>query len=232
MDKLSEELFIKNRVLYHNLVNSYFKPEHKEWKMFISSMAKFAVSVDEGYCDLHRAKNYVCMVHLIRMMCDACFEAYRLLITDEKDKFLRYFLSDRDTNRCKLDGVQITSSVLKEKIEEEYIGMAQVYKFSNRFIHPTSFYFKDYDLENHKEIEHEEDLVLPDYASLYLKEEVERMNNIMGILNEVLLEILKRLKDYIKPPIVLPKKLNVQTMQWEDNPDYKKATDSDVVKDS
>lgn len=88
MDKLSEELFIKNRLLYHNLAKSHFKPEHKEWRMFISSISKFAVSVDEGYCDLHRAENYVCMVHLIRMMCDACFEAYRLHITDEKESSL------------------------------------------------------------------------------------------------------------------------------------------------
>jgi hypothetical protein len=232
MDKLSEELFIKNRVLYRNLASSYFKPEHKEWKMFISSISKFAVSVDEGFCDLYRAKNYVCMVHLIRMMCDACFEAYRLLITDEKEKYLRYFFSDRDTNRCKLNGVQITTSVLKEKIEEEYSGMAQVYKFSNRFIHPTSFYFRDYDLEDNREIEHDDDVVLPDYGSLYLKEEVERMTNIMGILNEVLLEILRKLKDQIEPPIVLPQKLNLQTMQWEDNPEYKKATNSDDVQDS
>ena len=189
--------------------------------MFINSISKYAVSVDEGYCDLHRAKNYVCMVHLIRMMCDACFESFRLLITDEKDKFLRYYFSDRDTNKCRLNGVEITSRVLKEKIEEEYSGMAQVYEFSNRFIHPSSFYFRDYDLEDNREIEHNDKVVLPNYGSLYLKEEVQRMNDIMGILNKVLLEILRKLKDYIEPPIEFPQKLNLQTMQWEDNPDYK-----------
>lgn len=193
--------------------------------MFISSIAKYAISVDEGYCDLHRVKNYVCMVHLIRMMVDACFESYRLLLTDEKEKFFRYYFSDRDTNKCKLKGVQITTNILKNEIEKEFEGMARVYEFSNRFIHPSNFYFKDYSLEDRREIEHKEDLILPDYTSLFDKDEVKLMDDIMESLNQILLEILRKLKDFIEPPIQLPKKLNLQTMEWEDNPLYEKPED-------
>ena len=189
--------------------------------MFITSIANYAISVNEGYCDLHRNKNYICMVHLIRMMVDACFESYRLLLTDEKEKFLRYYFSDRDTNKCKYNGIQITTNILKGKIEEEYQGMGKVYEFSNRFIHPSNFYIKDYSPENRVEITHKEDCILPDYTSLYLKREVQWVDSIMRILNEVLFDILNKLKDYIEPPIQLSHKINLDTKKVEPNPNYK-----------
>ena len=52
----------------------------------------------------------------------------------------------------------------------------------------------------------------------------------MGILNQVLLDILKKLKDFIEPPIQLPKKLNLQTKEWEDNPLYKGDEDKKIRK--
>lgn len=202
-----EGLYYKYLYSYRTVAEGISKPEHKEWKMFITSLAKYAETTNEGYCALHTSKNYVCMVHLIRMMCDACFEAYRLLIVNDKEGYLKKYLYNegKDLNKFKCVGKQITSTFLKEKIKEDYSdAMGKVYELSNRFIHPSNFYFKDYSTEDRMIIEHKEDELLGDYSALYSKDEVERVDRIMDVLNEVLLDILHRLIDYIKPIKKLP----------------------------
>lgn len=220
-----ERIYYKYLHLYEDRAKRNFKPEHKEWQMFITSLAKYAETIDEGYCALRTSKNYVCMVHLIRMMCDACFEGYRLLIVNDKDAYLAKYLYDegnKPLNKFRCGNDNVTTTLLKEKMANEYgDAMGKVYELSNRFIHPTNFYFRDYSLDNRKVIEHKEQYLLGDYSDLYLKKNVSGIDGIMEALNEVLLDILEKLTNYIEPVKQLPTMIDLRTHKIVKNPRYK-----------
>lgn len=220
-----ERILYKYLHLYKDRANWNFKPEHKEWKMFITSLAKYAETTDEGYCALHTSNNYVCMVHLIRMMCDACFEGYRLLIVNDKDAYLAKYLYDegkKPLNKFRCGNDNVTTTLLKEKMAAEYgEEMGKVYELSNRFIHSTNFYFRDYSLNNRKIIEHKEEDLLGDYSDLYFKENVNGIDGIMEALNDVLIDIIGKLKDYIEPVKPLPTMIDLRTHKIVKNPNYK-----------
>ena len=219
MDKLSESLFIHNRLLYHNLAHSHFKDEHKKLQRFIEAMGRYATSANEGYCDLHRVKNYISMAHLLRMMADACFCAYGLLICTDKEKYLNSFFEGLPLNKCKKDNEQLTSNVIKKYIEAEYEGISKLYEISNKFIHPSGFYFKDYKAPDKSNLT--EDDLLSDYSCFYNRDDVKLLNDLMQLLNEALLDILGKVKDAFEPPIILPEIIDLKTGKIIPNPKYK-----------
>ena len=100
-------------------------------------------------------------------------------------------------------------------------AMGKVYELSNRFIHPTNFYFRDYSLDNRKVIEHKEEDLLGDYSDLYLKKNINGIDGIMDALNEVLIDILDKLTDYIEPVKPLPTMIDLRTHKIVKNPRYK-----------
>ena len=216
MDPLTESLFIHNRLLYHNLANSSFRDEHLQLQRFIEALGRYATSANEGYCDLHRNRNYISMAHLIRMMADACFCAYGLLICNDKEKYLNSFFEGLPLNKCKKDNEQLTSGVIKKYIEADYPGIAKVYDISNKFIHPSGFYYNDI-RSPLKECQTEDDL-LSDYSSLYNKEDVQLLDGLMQDLNEILLDILRKLKDAFEPPIILGEIIDLDTGKLIPNP--------------
>ena len=228
-----ERFHYKYRLQLESIARSHFKPEKKEWQMYITSLAKYAETVNQGYCDLHINKNYVCMVHLIRMMCDACFEAYRLLLVNDKEGYLKKYLFNegkKELNKFRVANDQATSTLIKNKIVDEYgEAMAKVYEYSNRFIHPSNFYYRDYSLEDRREIIHNPDTLLDDYSRLFDKDEVARIDDIMDVLNEVLLDILDKLKEYVEPTPQLPNKIDLATRSIIHNTDYKEEDGVDTT---
>lgn len=218
MRQLYESLFIQNRVLYSNLANSHFKEENIDLKRFFESLSRYASSANEAYCDLYRSKNYISMAHLLRMMADACFCAYGLLVCNNKEAYLKSFFDGSALNKHKKGNEQLTSNVIKKYIEPEYEGISKVYEISNKFIHPSGFYYKDYSPEATSKLL-EKDL-LSDYSSLYNKTEVKLLNDLMQGLNEALYDILKRVKDAIEPQPILKNIIDLNTMQIVPNPKY------------
>ena len=219
MDPLTESLFIHNRLLYHNLANSSFRDEHLQLQRFIEALGRYATSANEGYCDLHRNRNYISMAHLIRMMADACFCAYGLLICNDKEKYLNSFFEGLPLNKCKKDNEQLTSNVIKKYIEAEYEGISKLYEISNKFIHPSGFYFKDYKAPYKSNLT--EDDLLSDYSCFYNRDDVKLLNDLMQLLNEALLDILGKVKDAFEPPIILPEIIDLKTGKIIPNPKYK-----------
>ena len=218
MSKLYDSLFIKNRVLYNNLFESNFKDEHSTLQRFIEALGRYANSANEGYCSLYMSKNYISMAHLLRMMADACFCAYGLLICNEKETYLKRFFEGEALNKCKKGNEQLSSNVIKKYIEEDYPGIAQVYEISNRFIHPSGFYYKNWKAPIIK-ADVKESLLI-DYSSLYSKSDIKLLNDLMQGLNEILYDILSKLKDQFEPPIILPEIIDLNTGKIIPNPKY------------
>lgn len=199
-----EKLCNKYLFPYHNLDKSIQKPENKEWQMYITSLTKYATTINEGYCALRVQKNYICMVHILRMMCDACFEGYRLLLVNDKDAYLRKYLygeGNKELNKFRCGNEQVTTSFIKKKIAEEYDdAMGKVYELSNRFIHPSNFYYKGYSPSD--EIKHSSEELYGDYSEI--RGNVKSIDGLMDALNQVLLDILRKLVECIEPVKQLP----------------------------
>lgn len=218
MRQLYESLFIQNRVLYSNLANSHFKEENIQLKRFFESLSRYANSANEAYCSLYGSKNYISMAHLLRMMADACFCAYGLLICNNKEGYLQSFFDGLPLNKHKKGNEQLTSNAIKKYIEPEYVGISKVYEISNKFIHPSGFYYKDYSPE--AIINHQGKDLLSDYSSLYNKTEVKLLNDLMQGLNEALYDILKRVKETIEPIPILKDIIDLNTGKIIPNPKY------------
>lgn len=219
-----EKLYYKYLHLYTGFDRSINKPENKEWQMYITSLTKYATSINEGYCTLRINKNYVCMVHILRMMCDACFEGYRLLLVNDKDAYLRKYLygeGNKDLNKFRCGNEQVTTTFIKKKMAEEYDdAMGKVYELSNRFIHPSNFFYRDYSLNGNRVIKHSPEELYGDYTEL--KGNVESIDGLMDALNQVLLDILKKLVECIESVKQLPYIMDLSKgCKVTKNPNYK-----------
>lgn len=223
-----EKLYYKYLHLYRGFDRSINKPENKEWQMYITSLTQYATSINEGYCMLNARKNYVCMVHILRMMCDACFEAYRLLLVNNKDAYLRKYLygeGNKELNKFRCGNEQVTTTFIKKKMTEDYDdAMGKVYELSNRFIHPSNFYYKDYSPSGENKIKHSPDELYGDYSELHSKRNIEAIDGLMDALNQVLLDILGKLVECVEPVEQLPYILDLSGKVIK-NPNYKENRD-------
>ncbi|MCM1224543.1 MAG: hypothetical protein NC548_59855 [Lachnospiraceae bacterium] len=112
-------------------------PELEDFNTFLNSITDYCSLANNTYAKLDGA--YLSTLQLIRLLADGIYSVYGLLIVDNKLQYIRYFIENKPTNRLACKGEQLTTNVISRYIDEDYIGLSQIYKESCRYLHPSIF---------------------------------------------------------------------------------------------
>lgn len=83
--------------------------------------------------------SYLNFLHIIRLLTDAIYKIYGLILANEPDTYISYFMEGKDTNKLKHNTESLTTSTIGKYIGEEYEGIDTLYFESNYYLHPSRF---------------------------------------------------------------------------------------------
>ena len=206
------------------------KPESNRYKCFLKAIGEYTINIDSGFDALYRKREDVCAIHLLRMLLDAAIKTYGILLAKNPDKYLNDYLkgnhkgdyASRSTN--KYDGKSLMDGNILEYMDNDYPNISEYYYDANRYIHPSNFYCSGIELDNETEEwlwDSRDDGLVGCSLDLNRWKERKWVYNVMGIINEVILDVMDKVVAMVEPPIVLPNIIDLSTGQIVPNPDYK-----------
>ena len=189
-------------------------------------MGEYAINIDSGFDALYRKKEDVCAIHLLRMLIDGCISTYGLLIANNPEAYLNHYFKGDGPDCClnKYDKKKMTSRKILEYMEKDYPSIREYYEDANRYIHPSNFYCSGIELDKDTEEwlwnSRESSMV---GCSLDLNRWKERkwVYKVMGIINDIILDLMDKVVDLAEPPIVLKNLIDLSTGEIVPNPNYK-----------
>ena len=211
------------------------KPESIKYKCFLKAISNYAINIDSGFDALYLKREDVCAIHLLRMLLDAAIKTYGILLAKNPDKYLNDYLkgnhkgdyASRSTN--KYDGKSLMDGNILEYMDKDYPHISEYYYDANRYIHPSNFYCSGIELDKETEEwlwDSREKGLVGTFHNLNQWKERKWVYNVMGIINEVILDVMDKVVAMVEPPIVLPNIIDLSTGQIVPNPDYKEDTPS------
>lgn len=112
-----------------------------DYGVFIKSINNYTKALNSSYSQLRATDFYLGVLHHIRMLTDVIFKVYALYLTDSKETFLKRFIEDKRIDNQTHNGKQLTNGIIKQKVAEKYEGIDTLYDDSNKYIHPSIFFF-------------------------------------------------------------------------------------------
>lgn len=122
--------------------------EAGDYGMFIKSIVNYTTALNYSYSQLRETDFYLGVLHHLRMLTDVIFKVYALYLTDSKETFLKRFIEDKRIDNQTYKGVQLTNGLIKQKVAEKYEGIDTLYDESNKYIHPSIFYYNYNNLDD------------------------------------------------------------------------------------
>lgn len=180
------------------------KKENAKVRCYLRALCTFALTTDTSYDSMCIQRNNQEAIHTIRMLIEACFNAYAFLIYKDKDAFLNKFFKGEDFNKLTLNGKKLTTNTIKEYIEKDYPSISRIYEDTNRYIHFGNYYCLGVEADLDEETKQilyssQQEGLIGDYAEMRHKENREWVWQIVEIINDILLEIMDRIVKEIEP---------------------------------
>jgi hypothetical protein len=179
-----EKLAGKYKRTYLNAEAFIYVPELEQVRKFVEAIGNYANGVNEGFDSLIEAKNYVCIVHLQRMLAEVAIKAYGLLEVnlDQTDSYINQFFTG-SPKTIKKEGKNVNNATLKHIIAEHYPEVAEVYNKANDYVHFSSYYYHDF-LQEDSEF---------DFSNIFTEDYLNSLFSKMCELNDSLIDILGRI---------------------------------------
>lgn len=202
------------------------KPESNKYKCFLKAIGEYATNIDSGFDTLYIKREDVCAIHLLRMLLDASISTYGLLIANNPEAYLNHYFKGDFPDKClnKYDKKKMTSRKILEYMETEYPSITEYYLDTNRYIHPSNFYCSGIELDKETEEwlrDSRESGLVGNSLELNRWKERKWVYKIMGIINDILLEVMDKVVEMVEPPVILPNLIDVSTGEIVPNPKYK-----------
>ena len=204
------------------------KPESSKYKCFLKAIGEYTINIDSGFDALYLKREDVCAIHLLRMLIDANLSTYGLLIANNPEAYLNHYFKGDYPDKClnKFDKKQMTTRKILEYMEKEYPSITEYYNETNRYIHPSTFYCSGIGLDKETEewlMNSCESSLVGNSLDLNRWKERKWVYKVMGIINDILLEIMDKVVELAEPPITLPNLIDLSTGEIVPNPKYKEA---------
>lgn len=205
------------------------KPESNKYKCFLNAISEYTINIDSGFDALYHKREDVCAIHLLRMLLDATIKTYGILLARNPEKYLNDYLKGNhrgdyaSRSENKNDGKTLTDGNILQYMENDYPQISIYYYEANRYIHPSNFYCSGITLDDESKEwlwdSHEEGLV-GSFHNLRQWKDRKWVYKVMGIINEVLLDVMDKVVVMVEPPLELPNIIDLATGEIVDNPNY------------
>ena len=193
--------------------NNLLKAESIKYKCFLKAICEYTINIDSGFDVLYLKRGNVCAIYLLRMLLDAAIKTYGILLARNPEKYLNDYLkgnhnwdyASRSTN--KYDEKYLLDGNILEYMEKDYPQISVFYKDANRYIHPPNFYCSGIELDKETEEwlwDSREKGLVGNIHNLNQLNEREWVYNVMGIINDVILDVMDKVVKMVEPPIELP----------------------------
>ena len=214
----------------HQKPDCIIKPENIKYKVFLKAVANYAITVDSGFDTLYLKRNTECAIHLLRMLLDATIKTYGLLLAKNPEKYINDYLkgshkgdyASRSVN--KHDGKALLDGNIIEYMEADGYPIRKFYDDANRYIHPSNFYCLGIELDDETKKwlwDSQDEALVKHTAKLNDRKEREWVYNVMGIINETLLEIFSKVVEAVEPKQIAPFIIYLEKGGLVPNPEYK-----------
>lgn len=180
-----------------------------------------------------------CGVHLLRMLLDASIKTYGLLLAKNPEKYINDYLKNSHNtdfasrSECKYDGRKLSDGVILKYMEKDGYPIEKFYDDANRNIHPSNFYCLgvELDADTRKWLwDSQDEALISSYAIFRDREEREWVYNTMGLINDLLLEVMVKVVEMIEAPVYLPEVIDLSSRNVIPNPKfYAKVADIEKV---
>lgn len=193
--------------------NKLLKAESIKYKCFLKAICEYTINIDSGFDVLYKNRENVCAIHLLRMLLDAAIKTYGILLARNPEQYLNGYLkgihnwdnASRSTN--KFDGKSLMDGNILEYMKKDYPNISDFYYDANRYIHPSNFYCSGIGLDKETEEwlwDSREKGLVGNFHNLKQLNEREWVYNVMGIINDVILDVMDKVVKMVEPPIDLP----------------------------
>ena len=182
---------IKFSKRYGKVLGSINPDNHYPLYMFMYIIIMYALENNSAFNAL--SKHKLSAIHFIRMQVDCCLEVYACLLYRDKERFFKYFMDGKPTNKLCIGKQYLTAGYLCGELNKRYSGISEIYKEGCKWVHPSKVMFRftapQYDPTK-------SDMFFIGYKDKHYYDDEEQLRDIykdMLLVNQILYELLKEL---------------------------------------
>lgn len=82
----------------------------------------------------------------IRVIIDCCCHLQLALLTNNKDRFYKHFLSGKPNNQFKMGKLEISDAYLRKELGKRFEGIDKTYREASKGIHPSNCALNEFEL--------------------------------------------------------------------------------------
>ena len=156
-------------------------------------------------------------------------KTYGLLLAKNPEKYINDYLKGVHKNDYaprsdnKIDGKALLDGNIIEYMEKDGYPIRKINDEANRYIHPSNFYCLGIEPDETTSRwlgDSQSEALINNYARLGDREEREWVYNTMGLINDLLLEVMDKVVEMIEAPVLLPEVLDLSTLKPIHNPKF------------
>ena len=189
---------IKFSKRYCKVLGSVCADKHYSVYLFMYIIITYALENNAAFNTLLKNKNKLSAIHFIRMQVDCCLEVYACLLYKDKERFFKYFMDGKPTNKLCIGKQYLTAGYLCGELNKRYSGISEIYKEGCRWIHPNKVIFR---YTSPQCDPNKSDKFFIGYKDKHYYEDGEQIKDIykdMLLVNQILYELLKELAEPYK----------------------------------
>ena len=103
---------IKFSKRYCKVLGSVCTDKHYAVYLFMYIIITYALENNAAFNTLLKNKNKLSAIHFIRMQVDCCLEVYACLLYRDKERFFKYFMDGKPTNKLCIGKQYLTAGYL------------------------------------------------------------------------------------------------------------------------
>lgn len=198
---------IKFSKRYCKVLGSVCADKHYSVYLFMYIIITYALENNAAFNTLLKNKNKLSAIHFIRMQVDCCLEVYACLLYRDKERFFKYFMDGKPTNKLYIGKQYLTAGYLCGELNKRFSGISEIYKEGCRWIHPNKVIFRYTAPQCDPS---KSDMFFIGYKDKHYYEDEVQIKDIykdMLLVNQILYELLKELAEPYK--ILHGKKLSI-----------------------
>ena len=131
---------IKFSKRYGKVLGSINPDNHYPLYMFMYIIIMYALENNSAFNAL--SKHKLSAIHFIRMQVDCCLEVYACLLYRDKERFFKYFMDGKPTNKLCIGKQYLTAGYLCGELNKRYSGISEIYKEGCKWVHPSKVMFR------------------------------------------------------------------------------------------
>ncbi|MCS2450927.1 hypothetical protein ACMSDT_22150 [Bacteroides thetaiotaomicron] len=182
---------IKFSKRYGKVLGSINPDNHYPLYIFMYIIIMYALENNSAFNAL--SKHKLSAIHFVRMQVDCCLEVYACLLYRDKERFFKYFMDGKPTNKLCIGKQYLTAGYLCGELNKRYSGISEIYKEGCKWVHPSKvmYRFTAPQCDPSKS-----DMFFIGYKDKHYYDDEEQLRDIykdMLLVNQILYELLKEL---------------------------------------